>query len=585
MLRIAPRPRQWPPLCAGRAAGRAWRAPLRATPLPAAPVRAYAHAPPPPSQPFPPVRPLHGAIIIPGSVKEQPDVLVNRIEPLSLNAAAKNPFCVFLVTPAFAPWLLGESTFLADAVQRVYSRDSAKTGGRGLTARVQTLCAVVDKLPAGRALAANAVAKDVLEQRTKTAPSGQVGYEGIAYAAFPQSASVFSTSSPSPEKGAIDFTLSGQTPENTLYSDVWRLPLANTVFQTGTTSTMFLSTWRIDPSQRTLQLEKTTHVTHHGIELPVSRTDSGQRLSALSIPLVPLTYPRRVEGCMGNIIRRLTGDDGTTSVTASSELEKVVPEFFKARGEPAQPTTVWALVAPKSNKSLKSRTRTQLWKRVAKKERKGGVENLVWDRLWKGELVASNTLVSKALGEGARLHRVLSGGGGWGKKAGLLSLDPVPVSEEIPIRMEDATSGFEGPGDFSSVLTPVVEDGDNIQFFISPAPPAQETAHNLESLKALPKERAWGWELGTVPSTVDSIPGGSWQHGDSGSGYLAVFKHSFGALAEGGMTLTQQRRNAPGDPLSVFSKTTIDVPYSRLWTVELAGKEDLADDVGEQEVE
>jgi hypothetical protein len=570
MSRLAPRP--WQSLCAGRAAGRAWRAQLLARP----PVRAYAKAA---SEPFPPVQPLHSAILIPGSVKDaQPDVLVNHIEPLSPKDAAKNPFCVFLVTPSFAPWLLRDSAFIANAVKRVYSRDPAITG-------VRTLCAVVDKLPAGRAIPAQVVLEDFLEQRTKNAPSGQVGYEGIAYAAFPASASVPSTSTPSPEKGAIDFTLSGQTAEGTLYSDVWRLPLANTVFQTGTTSTMSLSTWRFDPGKRALQLEKTADATHHGIEMPVSSADAGQRLSALSVPLVPLTYPRGVEGCMGNIIRRFIGPEGA-SVSASQELEKVVPQFFKARGEPVQPTTVWALVVPKSKMSImRRRLRTQLLRRVTKKEKDTNVDDVVWERLWKGELVASTALVSRALAEGARLHRVLSGGGGWGKKAGLLSLDPVPVSEEIPIRMEDATSGFEGPGDFSSVLTPVVQDGDAIQFFISPAPPAQETAHGLESLKALPKERSWGWELGTVPSTVDSIPGDSWQHAESGSPYLAVFRHSFGALAEGGMTLTQQRCDAPGGQLSVSSKTTIDVPYSRLWSVELAGKEGSTDDVGEQEVE
>jgi hypothetical protein len=424
-----------------------------------------------------------------------------------------------------------------------------------------------------------------MKQRVMKAPSGQVGYEGIAYATFPASASVSSTSSPSPEKGAIDFIFSGHTPAKTFYSDIWRLPLANTVFQTGTTSTMFLSTWHLYPKTKTLQLEKKSDVTHHGVEISVSGTDSGQKLSALSIPLLPLTYPRAAEGCMGNIIRRVTGPEGT-SVTASSELEKVVPQFFKARGEPAQPTTVWALVLPKHNKNYTMTTNKILWKRAAKKEKKAFVDEEVWERLWAGERTSSNALVSKALAEGGRLHRVLSGGGGWGKKAGLLSLDPVPVDEEIPIRMEDATSGFEGPGDFSSVLTPVVQDGDAIQFFISPAPPPEVTAQDtLEALKSLPKGRTWGWELGTVPSTVDSIPGDSWQHAESGSEYLAVFRHSFGALAEGGLTLTQRRRNEPRDLLSVFAKTTIDVPYSRFWSVDLADKEGSTDDVGEQEVE
>jgi hypothetical protein len=486
-----------------------------------------------------------------------------------------------LVTPSFAPWILDDSAFVASAVHRVYSKMLGASPTEPFT--VQTLCAVVDKLPAGRAISPGAKLEDVLEQRTKKTPSGQTGYEGIAYATFAASASVPSTSPQSSEKGAIDFVLSSQIPEKALSSDIWRLPLANTVFQTGTTSTMHLSTWQLDPDTQRFQLEKKTNITHHGIEMSVPGTGSGQTLSALAIPLLPLTYPRGVEGCMGNIIRRVTGPDGA-SVTASSELEKVVPEFFKARGEPAQPTTVWALVVPAAErKNTRMRTSRHLRKRVANKEKKQAPEVLMWERLWQSERTTSNALVSKALAEGGRLHRVLSGGGGWGKKAGLLSLDPVPVDDEIPIRMEDATSGFEGPGDFSSVLTPVVQDGDAIQFFISPPPPVE--ADTIEALQSLPKTRAWGWELGTVPSTVDSIPGGSWQHAESHSTYLAVFKNSFGALTEGGITHTQRRREEPRAPLSILAKTTIDVPYSRFWNVQTASEEGSTGDVGEQEVE
>jgi hypothetical protein len=163
------------------------------------------------------------------------------------------------------------------------------------------------------------------------------------------------------------------------------------------------------------------------------------------------------------------------------------------------------------------------------------------------------------------------------------------VSEEVPIRMEDATSGFDGPGDFSSALTPVVHDGDAIQFFISPAPSNQvEGDKALELLKALPKERTLGWELGTIPSTVDSIPGGSWQHVGADSKYVAVFRNSFGALSEGGLTLTRGRAAKRKEPMLTFATTTIDVPYSRLWSVELteqADKESSANDVGEQAVE
>jgi hypothetical protein len=133
----------------------------------------------------------------------------------------------------------------------------------------------------------------------------------------------------------------------------------------------------------------------------------------------------------------------------------------------------------------------------------------------------------------------------------------------------------------------VVQDGDCIQFFISPTPPSQAAAeeHNgLEVLKSLSKERSRGWELGTVPSTVDSIPGGSWQHVGSDPKYVAVFRHTFGALAEGGMTLTRRLQARQKDPFSTVATTMVDVPYSRFWTVELTNQQGSTKDVGEPDV-
>lgn len=429
--------------------------------------------------------------------------------------------------------------------------------------------------------------EDVVARRSTEPPAGESGYEGIAFMTLPATASVPSNSPRSPDKGAIDFTFSRRDVMKKPHRDTWRLPLANTVFQTGSPTTMYYTNWTMDPRKKFVHLEEKVDVTHHGVSVGIasSGTGSGQMSSVLSIPLLPLTYPRPVEGCMGNIIRRVIGPGGE-SVTASSELEKVVPQFFKARGEPAQPTTAWALVIPKRKANyLQSRTRRLLTNRIFKKEKGTNIEDKLWDRLWQAQPTAWNTLVSTALAEGARLHRVLSGGGGWGKKAGLLSLDPVPVSEEVPIRMEDATSGFDGPGDFSAALTPVVQDGDAIQFFISPTPPPQvESNMALDELKAIPKQRTLGWELGIIPSTMDSMPGGSWQHVVSDSEYVAVFKNSFGALSEGGITLTRSRSESQTAPLVTFATTTIDVPHSRFWSVELSDKESSTDDVGEQEV-
>jgi len=479
------------------------------------------------------------------------------------------------VTPSLATWLLDDHTFLTKAIRRLYSQAANRT-------TIHVLCAVVDRLPVGTAGKLGTSLEDECTRRVNEPPVGEQGYEGLTFATFPTAASLASTSPSSAEKGAIDFVLPGETAEKDLYTDTWRLPLANTVFQTGTPTTMQLSRWSLVNRDDFLGLEMKTNVSHHGVQLTPLDRPAVQPLSALSIPLLPLTLPRLVEGCMGNIITRIVGRQREI-VTASSELEKVVPEFFHARGEPPQPVTAWALVIPASLKEeVLNRTKS-----IIHNHKNEPAENIprdeAWKLLWRSKPTSWDNTVPWALGKGARLHRVLSGGGGWGKKAGLLSLDPVPMSEEVPIRMEDATSAFDGPGHFSDALTPVVQDGDSIQFFISPT--ADSNVSGLSNLQSAHKHGTWGWELGTIPSTVDSIPGGSWQHTGPDTRTCQVFKHAFGALAEGGMTLTRRHQLAPEQPQSTISTTTIDVPYSRFWTLQLTDWQGSASEVGEPEAE
>ncbi|KAH7068152.1 hypothetical protein BKA63DRAFT_106956 [Paraphoma chrysanthemicola] len=527
------------------------------------------------------IRPLNSAIIIPSSIAHtQPADIINHITPVSHENVHRDTFCVFLVTPSFASWLVEDDTFVARAIQRAYSNSATAPSER---LSVHALCAVVDSLPAGRSIEIGQTLENVVLQRSVEPPTGETGFEGVAYATLPANSSIPSKSPRSSEKGAIDFIFSGQTREQHVYRDIWRLPLANTVFQTGSPTTMLLSKWLLESGRGEPTLENKADISHHAISATATFDSSGSTVSTLGIPLLPLTLPRKVDGCMGNIIRRVTGPNNE-GVSASSELEKVVPEFYKARQQPAQPTTAWALVIPRSmTKATTAKTLALLAKKLGRTEKGTITREVLWERLWQSDPPAFNRLVADALADGARLHRVLSGGGGWGKKAGLLSLDPVPVSEEVPIRMEDATSAADGPGAFEDALTPVVQDGDAIQFFISPTSgiAGEANGHDeLAKLKALPKERTWGWELGTIPSTMDSLPGGSWQQTGANLEDPAVFNHSFGALSEQGMTVTR-RLHAGSNSAHTLATTTVDVPYTRFWSVELEDEHDSPEDVGE----
>ncbi|KAL6166688.1 hypothetical protein ACJQWK_08030 [Exserohilum turcicum] len=533
------------------------------------PRRAYAAVPPPPSTATaapegPKPKTISGAIIIPASLKTHPRHLFQSIKALPLEDALRKTFTVFFVTPSYAHFLLDDDSFLHDALLRIYG---GVTDAADLS--IHALCAVVDKVPAPRPWKSHSFEDEVSWRRVQP-PIAGAGFEGIAYVSLRPGASVSPSGSLSPsENGAIDFITADYFSDGAAHLDTLRLPLANTVFQTGTPTTMFQSTWQTHGTPGKLTLLAKTNTSHHAIRLdhtPYSLHDT----SALNIPLFPLTLPRVVEGCMGNIIRRVLDADGN-SVQASSELEDAVPRFFAARGRPSQATVAWALVIPSSLKDKVISRTEELFSNLPTKDDATPTEpEHAWERLWCSRPPAWNTLVSQAISEGARLHRVLSGGGGWGKKAGLLSLDPVPVYGPPESIGSDAAAVSDDPSDFESTLTPVVRDGDSIQFFILPKAMLDHEARQFDNYTSVTrltrKGKLWGWELGTVPSTMDSIPGKSWQHQTARKTAYTLFNSSFGALTEGAMTLTRRSWTRQGGISSVHT-TMLDVPFSRFWTV------------------
>ncbi|KAI5303846.1 hypothetical protein KEM56_007131, partial [Ascosphaera pollenicola] len=157
--------------------------------------------------------------------------------------------------------------------------------------------------------------------------------------------------------------------------------LANTLFVNGMPHTLLASQWLFQGNEKPKILDE--------IALSNCRILATQDASTLKshLALMPVTAPRTVAGCVGNILSKLhrTGSE-TIAEPASLELERIFPEYLEQHGLKSANVGVWALVRPRE--------------------------------------METSLDMDTSLESGARLFRVMSGGGGWGNKQGLLSLDP-----------------------------------------------------------------------------------------------------------------------------------------------------------------
>jgi hypothetical protein len=502
---------------------------------------------------------------------QTPEHFVDKIESLPSHAIPRCDLAVFLTTPSFASWLLDDAVFLEKALAKLYKALPASTP-------VHAVCAVVDRLPQPHHTRSaddqNPIQAEVARRATHP-PVNDTGVEGIAYLALPHQAILSAQPTLHGEHGCIDFlTRTKATGHGTHHNRV-RVPLANTVFQTGLPSTMITSSWSPSSSAK---LERTSREPLNTLAINLS-APRYYDLPTLSIPLVPLTSPRKVHGHMGNIVRALVDAHGN-KMTASTELEQAVPRYFKTRGEPPQATSAWALVARgRPARRLVLLQENQL--DSPESEETDSDQPQALERLWSANPPQWDRRIQHAFLRGGRLHKVLSGGGGWGKKAGLLSLDPMPIGPPQAAQAANIDDDYETVNDFSMALKPVVRDGDYIQFFVSPAV-AQEphtTVHSFleqeDTPSASAETKVWSWEFGVIPSTIDAIPSNSPQNTPEAPGHITVHRGTFGALTEGGLTLmrgTNMDRKT-GIAKKDLNTTTIDVPFARWSALRLAPKE------------
>ena len=321
-------------------------------------------------------------------------------------------------------------------------------------------------------------------------------------------------------------------------SHMFQLPVANTLFHNGKISTLFAERWvfgafktmgETNPVIRAIRTKRAS-LPQQLLHLPYFSPRF-----RLETSLIPITSTKLVATATGNIIRQLhqgSNIDPKEAVPASRELEEVISRKIASDVNLPQKLDIWALVTPR--------------------------ENIIsWPRVWPEQL---QTFVES----GSRIHKVLSGGGGWGPKEGLLALDPdSDYSSHVYKPLEDFRERLFFPK--------TVKVGDAVTFFtIFPRSPTE--AYN-GPLKAGPLRQleasTHSFCVGSLPSRIDEPVDSNWSSNESKLPHEYLFiKGHFGMLSEHGMSVRIESKHPDdseycgAEPCGTVVQTKLDTPYT-----------------------
>ena len=442
---------------------------------------------------------------------------------------------MLLVTPAHIRLLDDGSTFIPSLLRLVVETTKPWQD-------FDLLAAVVDRIPQTKSTTPyrlrNSHGAGVESSlRTRTGD----GFEGISVAVLDSKAAAPDLWSPSSmpneretmtiqQRCTLSFSLppslgvrvqvSDKSVSQPLVERMVQLPVANTVFQNGKTSTLFAQRWNLQFSKES----NSEHVSSKKNWLPQQIvhmgpvfTDEGMRLQldhVIHSHLVPITPARIIIAAVGNIVRKISvGDVSTEAAPASEELERAISTAIQQGQIPAQQAGVWALIRPQRYAALHRATRLQ---------------GTVSDK------------IQYAILSGGRLHKVLSGGGGWGEKHGLLALDPDSDYSHHHRSFEPAFGDDQDVEvEKREALGEVAKPGDTITFYVY-KPPSDADPANLHTPVFRNSNQASAANLifGSLPSTMDAMPGVDTTEANAhAQSELIVAENHFGMLSEQGMSL------------------------------------------------
>ena len=327
-----------------------------------------------------------------------------------------------------------------------------------------------------------------------------------------------------------------------------QLPVSNTIFQNGNTSTLLAQRWTLANASATepamLQTKK-AYLPQQKVYMKEFANPNGVTVPCiLKLPLTAITPPRTVATSVGNIVRTLIGINETNeddSTPASTELEICVSRWMESQNHSVQRAYIWALITPPGSPVSGLRSR--------------------------------DISLQLALESGSRLHRVLSGGGSFGAKQGLLSLDPETGYGEwhqsgFNYNDDDDDDDDDDDSDIESLqrqaFGEVVRQGDTVTFYVfDPALTLKNQSDDVSLQSCSWSTTTWPSILmATIPSGIDAMPAPAPTERAISDVQSLYARNHFGMASEG-MAFTvsrsiDDRSKQMGSPL----QTKIDVPYA-----------------------
>ena len=450
-------------------------------------------------------------------------------------ATGKTPLVVLLVTPAHIRLLDDGINFIPSLFQLAVEKTKSWQV-------FDLLAAVVDRIPQ-RSSAASYPERVSHTPDADSSPRVRVedGFQGISVAvldsetAAPDLWSPRDTSSEREtmtiqQRCTLSFSflpshgvrtqITDKLASHPLVKRTLQLPVANTLFQNGKTSTLFAQRWELNLGKESVpeyMSSKKTWLPQQTIDMSAVFTDEGMRLQLdhfVHSYLMPITPPRVITAAVGNIVRKISGDHASAvAMPASEELERAISTAIQQGQIPAQQAGVWALIRPQKYALLDSASKLQ-----------GTVRDMI----------------EHAVLSGARLHKVLSGGGGWGEKHGLLALDPDSDYRHHDRAFEPSLGDDQDiEAEKRESLGEVAKPGDVISFYVYKSPLDANPAH---------LHTPWMWSqrqaatasliFGSLPSTVDAMQEvETTKAGPNAQIESTVEENHFGMLSEQGMSL------------------------------------------------